>query len=320
MGNKRLYFLIAIIMVLSAALLFSFACSAEETPTIVDSGRCGADITWTLDDSGLLRITGTGDMYDYEFLEAYYVYTSPFYDYPGTIKNVIISDGITKIGDFIFEACTELESVVIPDSVTHIGRQAFGSCYALKNVTIPDSVKIIDVCAFTCCKSLTSIDIPYGVTTIQTSAFYYCQNLSRVTIPDSVTYIGSLVFSDTKLYKNSADWDDGVLYIGKHMIASRSRKGTYAVKEGTITIAGYAFEGSAITDIIIPDSVVSIGPQAFYRCYSLTEVVIPDSVTFIGAAAFCDCYSLKSVTIRIVLYRSEVVCFITPEMHRSNAM
>ncbi|MBR5514677.1 MAG: leucine-rich repeat protein [Clostridia bacterium] len=298
MGNKRLYFSTAIIIVFFAILLLlSFSCTAEESTTIVDSGRCGDDITWTLDNSGELRITGTGDMYDYKYIESLYVFTNPFYDYPGTIKSVFISEGITKIGDYIFEGCRELESVVIPDSVTYIGRQAFGGCYALKNVTIPDSVKIIENGAFSNCRSLTSIDIPYGVTTIKSAAFYNCQNLIRATIPDSVTYIGSEIFYNTKLYRDTTNRDDGVLYIGKHMIAGNSLKGTYAIKEGTITIAGYAFRESYITNVIIPNSVVSIGPQAFNRCRSLTEVVIPDSVTLIGGAAFSECNYLKSVTI-----------------------
>ena len=79
------------------------------------SGRCGANLTWMLDDDGTLTISGTGDMYDY-------YYDSPFYK-NSSIKSVIIENGITSIGTTAFMQCDSLESVTIPDSVTSIGNE-----------------------------------------------------------------------------------------------------------------------------------------------------------------------------------------------------
>ena len=131
--------------------------------------------------------------------------------------------------------------------------------------------------AFSNCDSLTSVIISNSVTSIGDSAFRSCSSLTSVTIPDSVTSIGSSAFDNTAYYYNSNNWVNNVLYIGKHLIEAKSSiSGTYTIKDGTLTIADYAF----------------------YNCSSLTSVTIPDSVTSIGFSAFDGCSSLTSVTFK----------------------
>ncbi len=91
-------------------------------------GTCGENMTWILDDEGTLTISGTGAMTNSVFGE------SPWYGNTA-IKNVIIEEGVTSIGDDAFDGCTELTSVAIPDSVTAIGDLAFFECDSLTNVT-----------------------------------------------------------------------------------------------------------------------------------------------------------------------------------------
>ena len=137
----------------------------------------------------------------------------------------------------------------------------------------------------------------YPVTSIGDLAFWKCENLTSITIPDSVTSIGYEAFSETSYYNDDSNWENGVLYIGNHLIAA-DRSGSYSIKQGTRTIADYAFSGcESLTSITIPDSVTSIGAFAFAGCYSLTSITIPDSVISIGDYAFCNCVSLKSITI-----------------------
>ncbi|MBQ4562152.1 MAG: leucine-rich repeat domain-containing protein, partial [Clostridia bacterium] len=153
------------------------------------SGTCGYNLTWSFNDTtGVLKIEGTGDMYNYSY-ESYnssYRTTAPWKTYISYIKSVVISDSVTSIGNRAFSDCTSLTSVTIGNSVTSIGDIVFADCTSLTSVTIPDSVTSIGSSAFSSCTSLTSVTIPDSVTSIDDSAFYNCTSLTSVTIPDSV--------------------------------------------------------------------------------------------------------------------------------------
>ena len=160
---------------------------------------------------------------------------------------------------------TEITKLVIPDGVTSIGSDAFSGCSGLTSVTIPSSVTSIGKKAFDGCSGLTSVTIPNSVTSIGSSAFYNCSGLKKVIVPDIKNWC-SIKFGEN--YANP-------LYYAHHL---------------------YSDENTEITELIIPDGVVSIGSSAFYACSSLTSVTIPNSVTSIGSSAFYGCSGLKSIT------------------------
>ena len=161
---------------------------------VVASGTCGAEgdgsnLTWTLDSEGVLTISGSGGMHDYDGPSS-----PPWYRSRSMVKSAVIADGVTSIGEWAFFGCGSLTSVTIPNSVTSIGRYAFYYCTSLTSVTIPDSVTSIGWLAFNGCRSLTSVTIPDGVTIINDAVFNGCTSLTSVTIPDSVTSIGGSAF------------------------------------------------------------------------------------------------------------------------------
>lgn len=192
----------------------------------------------------------------------------------------------------------------LPNTVTAISDYAFKRCKGLTSVTIPNSVTSIGNQAFYECNGLTSIIIPNSVTKIGDRAFAYCELLNSITIPNSLEFLGDWVFDGTPCYKawyNSQDY--GLLYLDNYLMGYKGRDytdrpaGDLVIKEGTRVIAGHACYDFEISSVVIPNSVVGIGNNAFFACDKLTSLTIPNSVTRIGNSSFYNCKGLSSVTI-----------------------
>ena len=271
-----------------------------------ETQKCGDSVYWTLDEDGLLTISGTGRMWDYGYTDAGWQYAPWYYL---NVTSVVIEEGITHIGDFAFYCCDTLTSVTIPNSVTSIGDWAFAYCFSLTSITIPESVTSIGIAAFEACSSVTSITIPESVTSIGYDAFDGCSSLTIITIPKGVTSIGdgafdycdSLTSIDVAEGNQSYSSKDGVLFDKAQTTLIRcpgGMSGIYSIPNSVESIGDYAFEDcSGLTSITIPASVTSIGGGAFSGCISLTSITIPESVTSIGGGAFSNCISLTSITI-----------------------
>ena len=146
---------------------------AEETNTWDISQNGDGSVMATLSDDGTLTISGNGKMKDWRNSS-----DEAWDSNRKNIKNVIINNGVTSIGNFAFSDCTSLTNITIPNSVTSIGDYAFYGCENLINITIPNSVTSIGDFAFNECTSLTNIAIPDSVTSIGDHAFYKCDSLS----------------------------------------------------------------------------------------------------------------------------------------------
>lgn len=233
--------------VLCVALCMSVLLGAGGTAFAESGGKTG-EISWKVDNKGTLTITGKGKI------------EQPISD--ATVRKIVISKGITGIGDNTFLDCTKVTAVTIPDSVTSIGNGAFSGCKALKSITIPNSV-----------------------TEIVGNPFAGCEKLTRIRVSAKHPYLEvkkGVLFSkpDRKL----------ICYPCGLTAAN------YAIPKGTAIIGEEAFHKAKAKSITLPDSVISLESGAFYGC-SVKSITIPDSVTKTGGNPFMGCAKLTDIRV-----------------------
>jgi len=176
---------VGLLIVLFAVLILPV--SAAET-----SGTCGDNATWQFEEStGTLTISGTGAMSD-----------SGWEDYKGSIKKIVITDGITSICEAAFSGCSQLKDVSIAQSVTELGVRMFENCTSLKSIVIPNGVSVIQECTFWDCVSLTSVILPETLTEIEEAAFRGCSALPTITFPKSLQSLGDAAFTGCSKLKH----------------------------------------------------------------------------------------------------------------------
>ena len=327
MKNVVKAFSVAIIALFAMIMLPSvnaFASTANGT-----CGVAGGDnVTWELA-GGVLTISGTGEMADYESSSAV-----PWNSYKTDIKSVVVSEGVENIGAYAFFDLTSMESATIAGSVTSIGRVAFMRCEKLKNVTFQDGIELTDIGekCFALCYALESIVIPSTVENIGEAVFTQCKVVeievdeknesfasfkgalyskdmkTLITAAGAGAFEGFEIASETVTINEEAFYKatiteitipKGVTTIGRYAFRSSDVK-TVSFEAGSkIESIGYAmfYECSDLLSITIPEDVTSIGESAFVYCYRLSSITIPESVTSVGSSAFSSCSSLKTIIV-----------------------
>jgi len=229
----------------------------------VHKGSCGQNLKWRLDtETGILDITGSGDMYDYSYFYTYSPWREKELNYD--IKTISLPNGLTHIGAASFVYCLYATTVNIPDNVTSIGNCAFAHCNDLVNLTMGTGLQSIGAQAFDGCRNLTSITIPNGVHQIGSEAFLNCVKLNAVYITDLSQWC-NIDFPNN--YSNPLTYAQN-LYLN----------------------------GTQIFDLIIPEDVKRIGLAAFYNCRSFTSISIPKNVEYIGPSCFYKCFGLTKIS------------------------
>ncbi len=284
----------------------------------LDVGGCGADLIWTYDKtSGVLTITGSGEMLDYNSYGASRV---PWQPYRETLTEVVFPSGLTHVGAGAFRDCTALKSVVLPDGVEQLSNSVFANCAKLEHVVLPARMTKIGIGAFGGCSSLKEISLPNQLTQIGDSAFQDCAALSKVILPDGLTQLGNELFSDCRaltevvLPKNlsrlpngmfrrcyslpQVTFPAGLTAIGDEAFGSCTGLQSVDLPEGLRAIGDRAFWNcDGLKSLALPTGLERIGASAFYDCRNLTSVSLPDGLVSIGADAFLRCSALTSVEI-----------------------
>ena len=216
--------------------------------TGVFTGKCGDNLTWTIDNNEVLTISGTGRIPDYNDPSSGGNNTAPWYGYAYQIKKVVLGSGVQNIGNNAFAGCYGMTDITIPDGVTSIGDSAFDWCSALTEISIPGTVSSIGDSVFSGCSALTEISIPDTVSSIGDSAFSRCSALTEISIPSTVSSIGSYAFSGCALRE-------------------------VEIPQGITSIQTRTFQYcTQLTKITIPDSVTSVEICAFDNCPVLKNV------------------------------------------------
>ncbi len=249
------------------------------------------------------------------------------FEYCQDIKSVTVPDGVTSIESRAFRNCSNLQEVKLPEGIKTISSYTFYSCSLLKTINLPEGITTIEDYAFNYCVKLENIDFPETLESID-RAFVYCSSLKALNIPANVNYIDTMAFADcygiesitvangNKVFKsvnncvievaekslflgckNSVIPSDGsVTQIGECAFYGCRGLSSIELPYGITRINDYAFLGSGLENINIPDSVVSIMSAAFEECSALISVKLSENLQELFNA-FKNCSLLREIVI-----------------------
>lgn len=240
-----------------------------------DDNKCGENLTWNLDETGILTISGTGDMDDYSSADP-----APWSAKNNDINEIIVLDGVTSIGDNAFHSC-KAESVDLQGtSLVSIGKNAFSRCTMLMSIFIPGSVQSIGSEAFSLCEGLSTVELPTTLTKIPDGIFTDCALLDSITIPDTVTEIGANAFLGCREF-TLGKLPTGIKSIGAAAFENCGKIEELVLPETLESIGNAAFNGTVIEKASFdgtPEKWKAIGGDCGIEC----EVVFPNHVCDFG--------------------------------------
>ena len=288
MKKRFVSLLLAISMIFSLMPVSAVTAFAESENggevTTVDSGYCGADnggenLRWTLDNNGVLTISGSGAMKDYTWDENVRL---DWYVRKKDIRSVVLDNRITHIGDYAFDKCTNIESVRYTGYTGNAG------------VALPESVTTIGVHAFSDTGVTGTLKLPEHLTEIDSSAFYHCGKLNgELKLPDTVKEIGGFAFNSCG-FTGKLELPASLEKIGNDAFESCSGltgKLTFPSKMNEIKSS--IFHGTGITEVVIPSSIKTVRDFAFDSCMNLKKVYLPTEIPKIYNRAFRGCDNVK---------------------------
>ena len=288
MKKRFVSLLLAISMIFSLMPVSAVTAFAEDENSgavkIIAKGNCGADeggenLKWTLDNNGVLTISGSGAMKDYTWDENVRL---DWYGYKKDIRSIVLDNRITHIGNYAFDKCTNIESVRYTGYTGNAG------------VALPESVTTIGVHAFSDTGVTGTLKLPEHLTEIDSLAFYHCGKLNgELKLPDTVKEIGGFAFNRCG-FTGKLELPASLENIGNDAFESCSGltgKLTFPSKMNEIKSS--IFHETGITEVVIPSSIKTVYDFAFNSCMNLKKVYLPTEIPKIYNRAFRGCDNVK---------------------------
>ena len=287
--------IITLILLLSlCALLISLSVTESPTTAEVHSGKCGDSIEWLLGENNTLTLSGSGQTYDY------CCNTSPWSIYADIVDDVVIEDGITCLGDYLFYDCNSIISIEIPESVISIGSYCFGNCLSLKEISVPDSVLQLGDGTFLGCKNLTKAQFGNGIRLIREFTFNNDSKLYEIAFSSSSLIINDCSFYNVGSLKKMTIPTD-VTISGFFTKQSYSYPNYTTIRLNELTLYGHDVKDInnyylEFNRMIFVDDTPSFADDCFVNRPYITEVSI-NGVTNSGInGSFIGCSNITSIT------------------------
>lgn len=266
--------IIVLAMLVTTLFCFNVTSAFAAKPT---SGTCGNNVKWNLNTTtGVLTLTGKGATKDYG--ETALKGLAPWNESRELIKSIVVGEGITSLGQLLFNKCTVAESVSLPSTLTKMSDTkvpkygTFRECTSLKSVTMPANLEMIGSYCFLDCTALTTVILNDKLTSIGDYAFNGCTALKSIKFPDSLTSIGLSSFEG----------------------CTDLTTVTYGI--GMTETGNLAFRNASVSKINFSSTITEISPWSFYGC-NFVKLEIPETITKINIRGFANCTALQEVTV-----------------------
>ena len=300
------------------AVSFLLAACLCGTPLPVGSraaaaSRCGDNLTWSIDGSGTLTVSGSGEMWDFLSPSLWEpivpgLSQSPWHSEMTNIRQICIEEGVTGIGQFAFAECQNLTEVTLPATLRQIGRDAFEWCFGLESVSFQEGLESIGTEAFFG-TSIRQLSLPASLRSIGRDAFRNCSHLTSAELSEGLVSVGDFCFSDCVLLEDFT-LPDSVTDIGDSILLNcyawteKHLQDEFAMLNDHYL---YRYYGSS-TRAVIPETVEQLDKYCFYRphaegarfedpFYDLESVTLPESICTLPEELFADFY-IRELNIR----------------------
>ena len=237
------------------------------------------------------------------------------------LQKVVLAEGTTRLGHDAFNYCPQLTDINVStmNTLTSTGRYVFYNT-GFTTMTLPNSITEMDYCPFQSCANLTSVNVPTGIDyvpydfcescpnlvsvtmhdgirTIRHDAFYGCSSLQTIDLNDQITTIEYNAFRGCELLVLDK-LPTALTFIGESAFyGDKAITAAIIVPTGVTKIDSYAFSGTSITAVTLPEAITSWGSGLFANCPQLKDVTLPQNITRITNYMFQNCTSLEQLQI-----------------------